>query len=469
MTSSEQGGILDGEPVGDEDAQARQRADAVIAELYARQPENAVERRLDAVERVLDILGSPEKAYPVIHITGTNGKSSTARIIAAILRAHGLKVGIFTSPHMVRLNERIDVDGPISDTMLVETWEDIAPYVAMVDAQLAEEGRAPLTFFEAVTVLAFAAYAEAACDVVVLEVGMGGEWDATNVATGQVAVFTPIDMDHAAFLGDTIAQIARTKAGIIKPGAIVVTAAQDPAALTEIVDRAEREDAEVKQFGVDFALESAHLGVGGQELTVRGLAGRYTGLLLPLLGAHQASNATLAVAAVEAFLGGGTKPLTADVLGEGLLRAVSPGRLQLVHTDPSIVLDAAHNPHGARALAQGLRDSFAFPKTIGVVGILADKDARGVLTALEPVLDEVIVTASASPRAIPVEELATLVGEVFGPERVTIGGDVPQAIALAKSRAVDGAGVVVTGSITVIGEAAALIARERAQEAGGSA
>ncbi len=329
MTSSEQGGILDGEPVGDEDAQARQRADAVIAELYARQPENAVERRLDAVERVLDILGSPEKAYPVIHITGTNGKSSTARIIAAILRAHGLKVGIFTSPHMVRLNERIDVDGPISDTMLVETWEDIAPYVAMVDAQLAEEGRAPLTFFEAVTVLAFAAYAEAACDVVVLEVGMGGEWDATNVATGQVAVFTPIDMDHAAFLGDTIAQIARTKAGIIKPGAIVVTAAQDPAALTEIVDRAEREDAEVKQFGVDFALESAHLGVGGQELTVRGLAGRYTGLLLPLLGAHQASNATLAVAAVEAFLGGGTKPLTADVLGEGLLRAVSPGRLQL--------------------------------------------------------------------------------------------------------------------------------------------
>ena len=175
------------------------------------------------------------------------------------------------------------------------------------------------------------------------------------------------------------------------------------------------------------------------------------------------------MAAVEAFLGGGTKPLTADVLGEGLLRAVSPGRLQLVHTDPSIVLDAAHNPHGARALAQGLRDSFAFPKTIGVVGILADKDARGVLTALEPVLDEVIVTASASPRAIPVEELATLVGEVFGPERVTIGGDVPQAIALAKSRAVDGAGVVVTGSITVIGEAAALIARERAQEAGGSA
>lgn len=461
------GGLMDGEPVFREDSAFRALADGVIAGLYARQPENAIERRLDATRRVLELLGHPEGVYGIIHVTGTNGKSSTSRIAGSILRSHGLRVGVFTSPHLVRLNERIDIDGPISDERLVEVWSDIEPYVVMVDAELEAEGRARLTFFEAVTVLAFAAFADAPCDVVVLEVGMGGEWDATNVADADVAVFTPIAMDHSAFLGSTISAIAATKAGIIKPGAFVVSSEQVPDALRQIVERAEAAEASVKQLGVDFDIDDDNPGVGGQVLNVRGLAANYRGLLLPLLGEHQARNAAVAIAAVEAFLGGGEHPIAAEVLEEGLLNAVSPGRLQLVATDPTVVLDAAHNPHGAASLARALVEVFAFSETVGVVGILADKDVRGVLRELEPALDVVVVTASASPRAMPLSDLAAIAEDVFGVDRVIVGGSVAESLEAARARASQqGAGIVVAGSITVIGEAAALIARERARGEG---
>lgn len=459
MSSAQVGGLSDGEPVYDGDGDARAEADALIGALYARQPENAVERRLDATARVLELLGHPERSYGIIHVTGTNGKSSTARIAGSILRAHGLRVGVFTSPHLVRLTERIDIDGPLRDAVLLETWRDVAPYIGMVDAELAAEGRAPLTFFEAVTVIAFAAFADSPCDVIVLEVGMGGEWDSTNVADGDVAVFTPIAMDHAQYLGSTIAEIAATKAGIIKPNAIVVSAEQRPEAIAAIRERAEAADAPVRLLGVDFALEDARLGVGGQEITVQGLAGRYQGLLLPLIGAHQARNAAVAIAAVEALLGGGEHAIATDVLEEGLLRAVSPGRLQLVATDPAVVLDAAHNPHGAATLAQALTEAFAFSSTVGIVGILADKDADGLLRELEPVLDTVIAVASDSPRALPADEVAERARAVFGEERVITAETVADALEHGRSIAREnGGGVVVTGSITVIGEVAALLA-----------
>ncbi len=467
MVPSAFGGLTDGEPEFGSDAEARQQADALVASLYARQSENNVERRLDATSRVLELLGHPEGSYGVIHITGTNGKSSTARIAGSILRAHGLRVGVFTSPHLVRLNERIDIDGPISDEKLVEVWHDIEPYVLMVDAELEAEGRARLTFFEAVTVLAFAAFADAPCDVIVLEVGMGGEWDSTNVATGDVAVFAPIAMDHERYLGANLHDIAATKAGIIKPDAIVVSAGQDAVVTQQLAEHAEAANATLKQFGVDFDLEDVRSAVGGQEISVRGLAGTYRELLFPLLGEHQARNGALAIAAVEAFLGGGEQPISSEVLAEGLLRAVSPGRLQLVATDPSVIVDVAHNPHGALSLAKALSEVFAFHTTVGVVGILSDKDVVGILTEFEPVFDLIVVTASASARAIPSADLAVRARQVFGEKRVVDGGSVADALSAARELASDGSsGVVVTGSVTVVGEVMAIVGRERA--AGGA-
>lgn len=427
-------------------------------ELYARAPENRIEPRLDAVARVLDLLGDPQRLYRIIHITGTNGKSSTARIAASILGAHGLRVGMFTSPHLVRFAERIVIDGePIADERLLEVWADVRPYIDMVDVRLHEEGRAGLTFFEALTVLAFAAFADAPVDVVCLEVGVGGEWDSTNVADGDVAAFAPIALDHTRVLGDTIAEIARTKSGIIKPGAIAVTSAQAPEAMAELARRAAERDVPLRREDEDFAVLDARPAVGGQVIDVRGLAGEYHDLALPLYGEHQAHNAALAIAAVEAFLGGGRQPIAADVLAEGIGHASSPGRLQVVAHDPTVIIDAAHNPHGARSLARAITENFDFPLLVGVVGVLSDKDAAGVLHELHDVLDEIVVTASASPRAIPVDDLAALAVAEFGAEHVRAGDDVQEALDEARylTRDVDGAGILVTGSITLIGEVAA--------------
>lgn len=441
------------EPSGQELAD-REAAEAVFAALLARIGEASPQPRLEPTRRAVELLGDPQRSYGIIHITGTNGKTSTSRMIESILRAYGLRPGLMTSPHLVRLNERIMIDGePIGDRALADNWADIQPYLLMVDAELAASGEEPLTYFEALTALAFACFADAPVDVVVLEVGMGGEWDSTNVADGDVAVFTPIALDHQNRLGSTVAEIARTKAGIIKPAAQVVTALQETAAMDELHRAASHDEATVAAEGVDFALLDARLAVGGQLIDVRGRAGEYRDLFLPLYGEHQARNAALAIAAVESFLGGGEQELAMDVLHEGFATVTSPGRLQLIGIEPSVLVDAAHNPHGATALATALLGSFAFEKVTAIVGILADKDERGIIEALDPVVDRFIVTQSDSDRALPAEELAELVTHIAGPDRVRIEPELAVALAEARDEAGPQDAVLVTGSITLVGQA----------------
>ncbi|WP_104166534.1 folylpolyglutamate synthase/dihydrofolate synthase family protein [Cryobacterium sp. N22] len=437
----------------------RDAGDAVLAALLERVGESSPQPRLQATRRAVELLGDPQNSYPIIHVTGTNGKTSTSRIIESILRAYGLRTGLLVSPHLVRLNERIVIDGQsITDEALAANWADIQPYLLMVDAELTTAGDEPLTFFEALTVLAFACFADAPVDVVVLEVGMGGEWDSTNVADGQVAVFTPIALDHTKRLGSTISEIARTKSGIIKPAAAVVTAAQPPEAMTELSRAAELTESTLVGEGSEFALLASHVAVGGQLISVRGIAGTYSELFLPLYGTHQAQNAAVAIAAVESFLGAGSQALVEDILVEGLATATSPGRLQLVGIEPTVLVDAAHNPHGALALSAALESYFDFDEIVVVVGILADKDAAGIIEALRPAVARFHVTQSHSERAIPVDDLADLVAEHVGDADTFRFGDLAQALDAARGWAQDAPkrAVLVAGSITLVGDAVAL-------------
>jgi dihydrofolate synthase/folylpolyglutamate synthase len=446
-----------------EDAEYQEDADRVYEELLARVGEGAPQPRLDATRRAVELLGDPQRSYPIVHITGTNGKTSTSRMIESILRAYGLRTGLMTSPHLVRVNERIVIDGQlISNRALAENWADIRPFLDLVDTELIAKDEEPLTYFEALTVLAYAAFADAPVDVAVIEVGMGGEWDSTNVADGQVAVFTPIDLDHTQRLGSTIAEIARTKAGIIKPVADVVSALQAPDALAELERAAELTESTFSVEGTAFALESSAVAVGGQVISVRGLAGRYTDLFLPLFGDHQGHNAALAIAAVESFLGGGDTALVSDVLAEGLATATSPGRLQIIGTDPTVIVDAAHNPHGARALAAAITTYFDFSELAIVLGVLQDKDAAGIIDALAPVAKRFHVTQSRSDRAVPYVDLAGLVLEMTNEDATHQFESFEHAVHSAREWAAEEPrrGVLVTGSITLVGEAIALAAAE---------
>jgi dihydrofolate synthase / folylpolyglutamate synthase len=443
------------DPVDDD---FREAADAVYEELVARIGEAAPQPRLDATRRAVELLGDPQRSAPVVHITGTNGKTSTSRMVESLLRASGLTTGLLTSPHLVRVTERIMIGGrPVSDEAFVRNWEDIRPYLLMTDAEMIAAGEPPLSFFEALTVLAFAIFADAPVDVMVLEVGMGGEWDSTNVADGQVAVFTPIALDHVERLGRTVAEIAHTKAGIIKPAASVVTAIQPLEALDELRAAAAQDEATVAVERVDFALEATTVAVGGQVIDVRGRAGDYRGLYLPLYGDHQAQNATIAIAAVESFLGDGTRALDGDVVAEGLATATSPGRLQLVGTEPTVIVDAAHNPHGAAALAAAITEYFDFDEITVVLGILRDKDAHGIIAELAPFASQFLVTSSTSDRALPADELAELVAAVAPADTVFALSDPELAFASARdwAAAAPRRAVVVTGSITLVGEAIA--------------
>lgn len=446
-----------------EDAEYQAEADEVYAELLQRIGEAAPQPRLEATRRACELLGDPQHSAPVVHITGTNGKTSTSRMIESILRASGLRTGLLTSPHLVRVNERIVIAGqPVSNEALVGNWRDIAPHLAIVDAELVANGEEALSYFEALTVLAFAIFADAPVDVMVLEVGMGGEWDSTNVADGQVAVFTPIALDHQSRLGDTIGEIARTKGGIIKPSAAVVSAMQPMEALDELRSAAQHDEASLAIEMVDFALESTTVAVGGQVISVRGLAGRYDDLFLPLYGDYQAQNAALAIAAVESFLGGGTIPLSDDVLLEGLTNATSPGRLQLVGIEPSVYVDAAHNPHGARALAAAMTEYFDFAELAVVVAVLSDKDAVGILTELAPIAARFDVTRSQSERAISVDDLANIARTVSDGDTVSTHDTFEAAAWSARewAAAAPHRAVLITGSITLVGEAIALAESE---------
>ena len=437
------------------------RADAVYSELLSRAGERWVQPRKERTARLLDYLGDPQRTYRVVHVTGTNGKTSTSRIIESLLRAYGLRTGLFTSPHLERFTERIMIDGfPVLDAAVADAWDEMTPFVALVDAELVEAGEEPLTFFELLTALAFVAFADAPIDVLVLEVGMGGSWDSTNTADGDVAVFAPIDLDHADRLGDTIAKIAEVKSGIIKDGAAVVSARQPAEAAAVLRAAAVARGATIAFEGEDFALTADRLAVGGQLISVRGLVGTYDDEYLPLYGAHQGANAALAIAAVESLIGGATQAIAGDVLSDGLGAVTSPGRLQLIGTNPTVLVDAAHNPHGARALADALRASFDFDEWGVVLGVLGDKDAAGIVAALAPIATEVFVTAPDSDRADEPDLLADIVEEAG--LHASVHPNLDDAAESARGWAAASArrAVVIAGSVVPAGEAVSLAPSE---------
>ncbi len=435
----------------------RERADAVYAELLKRQGEQWVQPRVERTRRVLELLDDPQRTYRVVHITGTNGKTSTARMIESLIRAHGLRTGLFTSPHLERFTERILIDGePADDGAVADAWDEILPFIDIVDAELRAASDAPLTFFELLTVLGFVVAADAPVDVLVLEVGMGGSWDSTNTADGDVAVFAPIAMDHADRLGHTIEAIATVKSGIIKDGAAVVSSRQLPEAERVLRAAAAAKGATIAFEGEDFALVEQRLAVGGQQITVRGLGGVYADEYLPLYGSHQGFNAALAIAAVESLIGQTTQAIPGDIVAEALSRATSPGRLQLLGTAPTVFVDAAHNPHGAHALVQALRESFDVNEWGVVFGVLADKDAAGIVAELATVATRVFATAPESERARDADLVADLVEAAGLP--VTVHPDLADAADAARewAAASDRRAVVIAGSIVLAGQAITL-------------
>ncbi|WP_225844604.1 folylpolyglutamate synthase/dihydrofolate synthase family protein [Streptomyces sp. HPF1205] len=434
----------------------------VEEELLGRWPETKLDPSLDRMTALMDILGEPQRTYPAIHVTGTNGKTSTARMIERLLLAFDLRTGRYTSPHVQSVTERISLDGvPISAERFIETYRDLRPYIAMVD----ETRPHRLSFFEVLTGMAYAAFADAPVDVAVVEVGMGGSWDATNVVDGQVAVITPIALDHTERLGPTPGDIAVEKGGIIKKDATAVIAQQPADAAKVLLKRAVEVDATVAREGMEFGVLHRELAVGGQMLTLRGLGGEYEQVFLPLHGEHQAHNAAIALAAVEAFFGIGSmhhRILDLDTVRQAFASVTSPGRLEVVRRSPTVLLDAAHNPAGAQVTAAAVSEVFGFTHLVGVVGPSGDKDVRGLLEAFEPVFAEVVVTRNSTKRAMDIDELAALAVEVFGEERVQVETRLDDALEAAITLAEEegayaGAGVLVTGSVITVGEARLLL------------
>ncbi|GAA3805773.1 bifunctional folylpolyglutamate synthase/dihydrofolate synthase [Streptomyces phyllanthi] len=436
----------------------------VEAELATRWGETKLEPSVTRITALMDVLGEPQRSYPSIHITGTNGKTSTARMIEALLGAFELRTGRYTSPHVQSITERISLDGaPMDAERFVETYRDIKPYVEMVDGS--QEYR--LSFFEVLTGMAYAAFADAPVDVAVVEVGMGGSWDATNVIDADVAVVTPIDLDHTDRLGATPGEIAGEKSGIVKQDATVIMAQQPVDAAQVLLKKAVEVDATVAREGLEFGVVSRQLAVGGQLATLRGLGGEYEEVFLPLHGAYQAHNAAVALAAVEAFFGVGSQrpePLDIDTVRKAFASVASPGRLEVVRRSPTVVLDAAHNPAGARATAEAVSEAFDFSRLIGVVGASGDKNVRGLLETFEPLFAEVVITQNSSHRAMDADELAAIAVEVFGDERVQVEPRLDDALEAAITLAEEegefaGGGVLVTGSVITVGEARLLLGK----------
>jgi dihydrofolate synthase/folylpolyglutamate synthase len=439
----------------------------VEVDLARRWPESRIEPSLVRIAALVDLLGSPQRCYPVLHIAGTNGKTSVARMLDALLSGMGLRVGRYTSPHLQQVTERISVDGtPISPERFVEAYHDIEPYVALVDAG----SPVPMSMFEVLTGMAFATFADTPVEAAVVEVGLGGSWDATNVADAMVAAITPVAVDHVNYLGSDIEGIAAEKAGIIKPGSVAVLAQQPPEVARVLAARSVGVDATVAREGMEFGVLQRDVAVGGQQLKLQGLGGVYDQIFLPLHGAHQSRNAALALAAAEVFFGAGANSsLDVDAVRDAFASVTGPGRLERVRTAPSVFIDAAHNPHGAHALAAALREDFSFRRLVAVVGVMRDKDARGILAELEPVIDEVVVTVSSSARAMDINDLAEAARDVFGEARLRVQRRLPDAIEAAIASAaegatdpdrISGAGVVITGSVAMVGEARTLFGRE---------
>ena len=428
----------------------QERIDAIEKALLARWPESRIAPSLERIAALVDILGSPQLTYPTIHVGGTNGKTTTSRMIDALLFAHGLRTGRFTSPHLETYLERIAINGQSIDAKeLIFSYNDIAAYLDLMD----EKFEHPISFFEAMTALAFVAFAE-------------HQWDATNVVEADVSVIMPIGFDHMEYLGNTLHEIASTKAGIIKENGFIVLAQQEPEAAKELIRKAAEVGADVVREGIEFSVTSRAIAVGGQLLTIQGVNETYEEIFLPLHGRHQASNAAAALVAVEAFFG--DQPLDIDAVRSGFAAVASPGRCEVVHRDPTVILDAAHNPHGARALAETLKAEFNFDEIIAVVGILGDKDAAGIFKELEPIVDHVIVTQSSSDRAMASSEVEKLASSIFGSDRVFEISDLSQALDKAVKDSIrplsdETVGVIVTGSVVTVGQARAYLRKKFAQ------
>jgi len=448
------------------------RFDEVVALILERNPEHRIHPTLDRVRQACALLGDPQLSYRVVHLAGTNGKTSTARMVERLVREHDLRTGRFTSPHLVDVTERISVDGyPISHADFVRAWDDVEPVVRIVDEGAAERGEPRLSFFEVLTVMAFAVFADAPVDVAVIETGLGGTWDTTNVVQPDVVVVTPVSMDHETWLGSTLEEIAGQKAGIIKHGATVVLGRQEEEAAAVLLAKAAAERVTVVREGSDLGVEQRSLALGGQLVSLRTRGGVYTDVMLPLHGVHQAENAAVALSAAEALLA-----LPGETLVPGLVEAAfadvsSPGRLELLRTSPTILVDAAHNPAGAQALAEAVAEAFTLSRLVGVVAVMGDKDVDGVLIALEPVLAEVVVTRSSSTRSLEVDELADIAEGIFGEDRVHRAERLDEAIATAVDLAEadggagggfggSGAGILVAGSVVLAGDARALLGKE---------
>ncbi len=431
---------------------------AIEQALIKRWPENKIEPTLDRISALVDLLGSPQLSYPTIHIAGTNGKTTISRMIDALMSELGYRTGRFTSPHLESFLERISIKGnSIDPAEFIKNYNDIALYLDLIDSKQPHQ----ISYFEALTALAFVAFAEHPVDVGIIEAGLGGEWDATNVVQSQVSVMTPIGLDHMDYLGNTLEEIAQTKAGIFKPESNVVLAAQTPEVAKVLMAQVAKVAAIPFREGVEFSVANRAIAVGGQLIAINGLYGLIEDIFLPLYGAHQANNAAVALAAVEAFAG---VQLDSELVRSAFSKVRSPGRCEVIHRDPTVIIDAAHNPHGAKAIATTINSEFDFETVIGVVAVLGDKDAAGILAELSQVVDYLVVSQSSSARALPANDLAQLAKQFFAPEQIEVIPELRGAITYATEKANlsnqvnDGvSAVLITGSVVTAGEARMIV------------
>ena len=413
---------------------------------------------LTRITELSELLGDPQRAYPSVHVTGTNGKGSVVRLVAALCSAAGITAGTYTSPDLQSVRERLSLAGrPIGPTRFAEVYDEVAPLADLVDARAREgdgDDADTVTYFELLTAMAGWWFADAPVDVGVFEVGMGGSWDATNLLRGEVAVLNVIDTDHPE-LGATPEDAAREKVGIIKPGAQVISARQTPEVTAIIEDAVADADATVQWLGEDLEVTSRAVAVGGQLVSLRVGDRVVDDVLLPLYGAHQADNAALALGAFAALTDASFDAMDDEVVRHGLGAVQVPGRLEVVHRDPTVVLDGAHNPHGARAAAAGVDEAFGFRELVVVAACLDGKDVEGILAPFRDLATHVVVTRAPSPRAAPLERMQAAALAVWGDRGVVVESavDLTTALSLAETVAREGDGVLVIGSLTTAGAA----------------
>ncbi|MGA1390642.1 MAG: bifunctional folylpolyglutamate synthase/dihydrofolate synthase [Candidatus Nanopelagicales bacterium] len=424
--------------------------DAVSA-LSNRFPENKINPSLDRILMAMDLMGQPQNNFKTIHIAGTNGKTSTSRMIERLLRSLDLKTGLFISPHLIHPRERIEINGQIiSETRFQEIFDEVNPYIEIIDQKFQDS---PMTFFEVLTAMGFLTFSDEPIDVLSLEVGMGGRWDSTNVVTPEVSVITSIGLDHQEFLGSSIKEIAYEKAGIIKENIPVVISTQVKDANLVLNEVAANKNSPILRESIEFDVLERTVGIGGQQLNIATPLGTYQDLFLPLYGKFQASNAACALTAVETFLG---KKLEAELVQEAFAEFKSPARLQIVKRNPTVLIDAAHNISGVQNTLEAISETFKFDNKILIIGFMKDKDIDEMLNLLKGYAQDVVVTEANTVRAISskdllnkVNSIANFSNEIFEHKNSKNALDLAVEIAKGKSGS---SGVIVLGSIALAGE-----------------